>query len=145
MKELICICGCARETVFECKCATAAQLRRQVMDYLEQPGPDGKPVFDMTTQAGQTAAYDAVLDFFVKQYGGEQVLASPRTKLSWLFPALGVLGGFGLLIIVGRRWLSRNAATTAPTAAGGAMTMGSDGAEHDAYADKLDDELADVD
>ncbi|HET9620009.1 MAG TPA: cytochrome c-type biogenesis CcmF C-terminal domain-containing protein [Kofleriaceae bacterium] len=144
MKELICNCGCSRETVFECKCATAAQLRRQVMDYLGQVGPDGKPMFDMTTPAGQDAAYQAVLNFFVKEYGGEQVLASPRTKLSWLFPALGVLGGFGLIIFVGRRWLSRNAAVP-PAAAGGAMAMGSGGAENDAYADKLDDELADVD
>jgi hypothetical protein len=115
------------------------------MDYLGQLGPDGKPMFDMATKAGQDTAYEAVLDFFVKEYGGEQVLATPRNKLSWLFPALGVLGGFGLIIIAGRRWLGRNAATPTPTVTGGAMAMGSEGAENDAYADKLDDELADID
>jgi len=140
MKELLCVCGCARESVFECKCGTAAQLRRQVMDYLGQVNTKGQPTFDLKTQAGRDLAYEAVLDSFVKTYGGEQVLATPRTKASWLFPSLAVVGGLGLLVVAGRRWVGRGAAVAA-TGVAAATVAGED----EAYAEKLDDELADTD
>jgi cytochrome c-type biogenesis protein CcmF len=142
MKELLCVCKCPRESVFDCKCGTAAQLRREVMDYLGQVDDKGQPLFDLKTQAGRDAAYEAVLEYFVKTYGGEQVLATPRTKFSWLLPSLAVVGGLGLLVMAGRRWVGRGAA--APTAAVGAAATVV-GPEDDAYADKLDDELADTD
>jgi cytochrome c-type biogenesis protein CcmF len=140
MKELLCVCGCAREDIFGCKCGTAAQLRRQVMDFLARVDGHGKPVFDLTTQAGRDVAYEAVLDDFVKTYGGEQVLATPRTKFSWLLPSFAVLGGLGLLVAVGRRWIGRGTAVAA-TPPGVAAAV----AEDESYADKLDDELADTD
>jgi cytochrome c-type biogenesis protein CcmF len=147
MKELLCVCGCARENVFDCKCGSAAQLRKQVTDFLGQVNDKGKPVFDLATPAGRDVAYEAVLDYFVKTYGGEQVLATPRTRLSWLLPSLGVLGGFGLLVVAGRRWVGRGSAGTASktAAAATAGSASSTAAEDDAYADKLDDELADTD
>jgi cytochrome c-type biogenesis protein CcmH/NrfF len=139
MRELLCVCGCKRESVFDCKCASAAQLRRQVMDFLGQVDGQGKGMFDLKTAQGRDAAYDAVLDYFVKSYGGEQVLSTPRNNFSWLLPSLAVIGGFGLLVVAGRRWVGRGAAV--------AMTEGAAPviAEDDAYADKLDDELADTD
>jgi cytochrome c-type biogenesis protein CcmF len=140
MKELLCVCGCAREDIFGCKCGTAAQLRRQVMEFLGQVDDHGKPVFDLTTQAGRDVAYEAVLDDFVKIYGGEQVLATPRTKFSWLLPSLAVLGGLGLLVAIGRRWIGRGTAVAA-TPPGVAAAV----SEDESYADKLDDELADTD
>jgi cytochrome c-type biogenesis protein CcmF len=139
MNELLCICGCARESIFSCKCGSAAQLRRQVMDFLAKVDGQGKPVFNLTTEGGRDAAYEAVLDDFVKTYGGEQVLSTPRTKASWLFPSLAVLGGLGLLVVAGRRWVGRGAAAAASRA--GALAAVS---EDEAYADKLDDELADL-
>jgi cytochrome c-type biogenesis protein CcmF len=145
MKELLCVCGCARESVFDCKCGTAAQLRREVMDYIGQVNEHGQPLFDLKTQAGRDAAYDAVLEYFVKTYRGEQVLATPRTKFSWLLPSLAVVGGLGLLVVAGRRWVGRGAAIApgvgATTGAAGPVVASDD----DAYADKLDDELADTD
>jgi len=132
MKELLCVCGCKRESVFDCKCATAAQLRKQITDYLEQ--------FDLASTQGRSQAYDAVLEFFVKTYGGEQVLATPRSQFSWLLPSLAVVGGLGLLVVAGRRWVGRGAAVAA-TDAGAAKIV----AEDETYADKLDDELADTD
>jgi hypothetical protein len=125
--------------VFDCKCASAAQLRRQVMDLLGRFDGSGKPLYDLKTEDGRDDAYNAVLDEFVKVYGGEQVLATPRTKFSWLLPSLGVIGGLGLLVVAGRRWVGRGAADAAPGATATAP------AEDDAYADKLDDELADTD
>ena len=140
MKELLCICGCAREAIYGCKCATAAQLRRQVMDFLGKVDAQGKPVFDLTTPTGRDAAYEAVLDDFVRTYGGEQVLATPRTKFSWLLPSLAVIGGLALLVAVGRRWIGRGSAIAA-TPPGVAAAV----SEDESYADKLDDELADTD
>jgi cytochrome c-type biogenesis protein CcmF len=139
MRELLCVCGCQRESVFDCKCASAAQLRRQVMELLARVDDRGKPLYDLKTSQGRDDAYDGVLDEFIKVYGGEQVLATPRTKFSWLLPSLGVIGGLGLLVVAGRRWVGRSAAVTAPADAGARS------AEDDAYADKLDDELADTD
>ena len=141
MNELLCVCGCARESVFDCKCQSAALLRQQVKDVLAKVDASGKPVFDLATPAGRDVAYEAVLDEFVKVYGGEQVLATPRTKFSWLLPSLGVLGGLGLLVVAGRRWVHRGTAvaTTTTTATAAAVP------EDDAYADKLDDELAGTD
>jgi cytochrome c-type biogenesis protein CcmH/NrfF len=141
MRELLCVCGCARESVFDCKCASAAQLRQQVKDVLAKVDGRGKPAFDLTTVAGRDVAYEAVLDEFVKVYGGEQVLATPRTKFSWLLPSLGVLGGLGLLVVAGRRWVHRGAAAAAATTTATAAAV----PEDDAYADKLDDELAGTD
>jgi cytochrome c-type biogenesis protein CcmF len=150
MRELLCVCGCPRESVFDCKCGSAAQLRKQVTDFLGQVNTQGKPVFDMTTPAGRDAAYASVLDYFVKTYGGEQVLATPRTSVSWLLPSVAVVGGLGLLLVAGRRWIGRTTAvspaTVATGAAGGAAAATvATSAEDDAYADKLDDELADTD
>jgi cytochrome c-type biogenesis protein CcmH/NrfF len=155
MRELLCVCGCARESVFDCKCGSAAQLRKQVMDYIGQVDDKGQRVFNMKTDAGREAAYAAVLEYFVKTYGGEQVLSTPRTRMSWILPSVAVVGGLGLLLVAGRRWIGRGAAI-APTAAGGAATAGVAAAatsaaqpgpasEDDAYTEKLDDELADTD
>src|SRR5262249_17297866 len=57
MKELICICGCPRQNVFDCPCSTAAQLRRQVTEYLGQTDNHGKPLFDLSTASGRETAY----------------------------------------------------------------------------------------
>jgi cytochrome c-type biogenesis protein CcmF len=136
MKELICVCGgCKRETVFACKCSSAAQMRRSVIDFLAQ--------FDLKSPEGRETAYSAVLDHFVKEYDGEHVLATPRSSASWLLPSLAVIGGLGLLVVAGRRWVGRGAAVA--TTAGAAPAVAAAATEDDAYADKLDDELADTD
>ena len=142
MKELLCVCGCKRESFFDCKCATAAQLRQQVIELVEQVDASGKPIYDLASEHGRDVAYQAVLDFFVQQYKGEQVLATPRTQFSWLFPSVAVIGGLGLLVVAGRRFVGRGAAAAqgaSTTAVAPAATT-----EDAAYADKLDDELAET-
>jgi cytochrome c-type biogenesis protein CcmF len=130
MKELLCPCGgCTRQNLFTCDCSTAAQLRKKVTDMVLAQ--------DLSTEAGRQQAYDAVIKSFVNEYGGEQVLATPSSQFSWLFPSLAAVGGLGLLFVVGRRWIRSGTATAVlavpPPAAG----------EDEAYADKLDDELRD--
>lgn len=138
MKEILCVCGCPRESVFDCKCKTAADLRGQIMEMVNGRDPSGKPLFDLNSPEGRQKAYDAVLTEFVSRYGGEQVLATPRSKFSWLFPSLAVVGGLGLIFVVGRRMVGRGKAVN--TAAVAAKPV-----EDEAYTDKLDDELAGVD
>ena len=139
MKELLCVCGCPRESIFDCKCQTAADLRGKVMAFLNQRDGSGRPMFDLATPDGRDKAYSAVLDSFVSEYGGEQVLSTPRSQFSWLLPSLAVVGGLGLLVTVGRRWVGRGQAIAATASTAAKLP------EDDAYADKLDDELAETD
>jgi cytochrome c-type biogenesis protein CcmF len=138
MQEVICICGCPRESIYDCKCARAAELRGLVLQFLNQRDASGKPMFDLETSEGRDRAYDAVLDWYIEAYGGEHVLLTPRSKVAWILPALAVVGGLSLLVGVGIRFTRRGRAVqvaTAPTTT----------VEDDEYADKLDDELAKTD
>ncbi|HEU0031621.1 MAG TPA: cytochrome c-type biogenesis CcmF C-terminal domain-containing protein [Kofleriaceae bacterium] len=127
MQELLCVCGCPRESIFDCKCATAAKLRGKVLDYMATQ--------DLKSDAGRDRAYAGILDSFVKEYGGEQVLATPRSKATWILPTLAVVGGLGLLVAVGKSLISRGKVVAA-------KAPSTELVEDDNYADKLDDELA---
>ncbi len=133
MKELLCPCGCARQNVLECDCATAAQLRGQVQSLMLGA--------NLSDDSHRKAAYDQVMGSFVKEYG-EKMLMTPRSDLSWLFPSIAAVGALGVLVVAGRRWMARGRAHAelVPAVANGATV-----AESDAYADKLDDELAETD
>jgi len=110
-----------------------------VIDLVNERDASGQPRFDLSTKAGRERAYQHALDQYVAQYG-TQALATPKSSFSWLLPSLGVIGGLGLLLVVGRRFIGRGkdepAAPLPPT---GASTT------DDVYADKLDDELAKTD
>jgi cytochrome c-type biogenesis protein CcmF len=130
MKELICPCGCARQEIFGCDCATAADLRGKVLAILG--------AYDLETPQGKKDGYNAVLAQFVKEYS-ESVLATPKSNVSWLLPSVAAVGALALLIIGGRRWIKRGVATPA------AVTSGAASAADESYVDKLDDELAETD
>jgi cytochrome c-type biogenesis protein CcmF len=128
MKELVCMCGgCSRESLWECKCAFAAEERRRVLEMLADLRSTGMK---------EDAATQRVIQAFVAEYGGDQVLSTPRNRMSWLFPSFAVVGGLGLLFAVGYRWVrrGRNTLAAAPAAP-----------EDETYAERLDDELRDAD
>jgi len=127
MKELVCPCGCARQSIYACDCESAAKLRGRVLAMLAEQDKG-----DFNQQA-----YDAVLGAFVSEYG-EKVLATPKSKFPWLLPMLAAVGGLALLFFAGRRWMTRDAGEAKPAAPGAA-------AVDDKYADKLEDELAELD
>ena len=128
MGELLCPCGCARQSILDCPCGTAADLRGKVMALMAGA--------DLSSPTGRDRAYNSVLAAFKAEYG-ESVWSTPRSSAPWLFPMLAAVGGLGLLYVVGRRFVARSAATAsaAPPVK----------AEDETYADKLDDELADTD
>lgn len=132
MKELICMCGgCQRETLFACKCGFAAMERKKVLETVA--------LYDTTTERGRIEAHHAVIDMFLRQYGGEDVLATPRSSMTWLVPYVAILGGLIVISVIALRFARRGAgAVTAAAASGGKV-------EDEKYADKLDDELRDHD
>jgi cytochrome c-type biogenesis protein CcmF len=131
MKELVCLCGgCKREDIYSCKCGYAANERKRVNELLS-----GK---DLSTEAAQKAAYDSVIKAFVATYGGEQVLNTPTNQMSWILPSLAVVGGLGLLLGVGYGWVRRGQTRLGQMIATPASV-------DPTYADRLDDELRDVD
>ncbi|MEZ4358622.1 MAG: cytochrome c-type biogenesis CcmF C-terminal domain-containing protein [Kofleriaceae bacterium] len=131
MKELVCLCGgCKREDIYSCKCGYAAGERQKVNEMLR-----GK---DLSTEAGRQQAYDEVIRAFVANYGGEHVLNTPTNSMSWLLPSLAAIGGLGLLLGVGLRWVRRGQATLGQLSAAPAEI-------DPEYGDRLDDELRDVD
>ena len=134
MKELVCMCGgCQRESLYDCKCGYAADKRREVLALLQGE--------DLKSEAGKKKAYDKVIGAFVREFGGEQVLSTPSSKLTWALPAVAVIGGLGLLLVAGRRWVGRGRRHFI-TADGKNIDVK---AEDQAYADRLDDELSEVD
>ena len=135
MKELVCLCGgCQRENIGECRCGYAAQERRKVMALLAGQ--------DLSTPEGQQAAYDAVVEAFVAEYGGRHVLATPQSSASWMIPYAAIAGGLVLLFGVGRRMVVRGRAQARENAAVGKLA---ETPEDQEYAEMLDDELRDTD
>jgi cytochrome c-type biogenesis protein CcmF len=127
MKELICLCGgCKRETLHDCKCGYAAKYREKVLTLMAAARARG---------LDDDRASAEVMNAFVKEFGGE-VLATPRSQLTWLVPSIAAIGGLALLVVVGMRWVGRGSKKLAATPAV---------PEDENYAERLDDELRDTD
>lgn len=129
MKQLVCMCGgCKRETLYECRCSFAKQARCQVLSMLDEAHKVG---------ASEDKAYEAVVDAFVKEYGGNHVLVTPKSSLSWLVPYVAIGGGLVLLYGFGRRWVKYGQQEV--------QALQPLSEEDEEYAEILDDELRDTD
>ena len=93
----------------------------------------------MTKPGGPAAAEKAVRDAFIREYGGEDVLATPRGKSTWLVPYLAIVGGLVVLGVITASFVKRGRAASAAAAAAPATPV------DEKYADRLDDELRDHD
>jgi cytochrome c-type biogenesis protein CcmF len=146
MKELLCPCGCKRESIFICKCGPASDLRSWIQSMINEQDAQGRPRFDLSSKSGRDAAYDYALDSYVARFGTE-ALATPRSSFSWLLPSIAVVGGLGLLFVAGRRIIARGHGEVAgaPAAAAAAPSPAKPISTEDKYVDKLEDELADTD
>jgi cytochrome c-type biogenesis protein CcmF len=131
--EIICMCGtCGRKRVGECTCSTAEAMRTEIAGLVA---------------AGKT--YDEVVDFYVKKYGSQEVLAAPIDKgfnrLAWLLPY--AVGFVGILVVggVAVRWTRHGRVeSTSGVALAGAGAPADDPATQQRL-EKLDDELRDLD
>ncbi|HET6613004.1 MAG TPA: heme lyase CcmF/NrfE family subunit [Kofleriaceae bacterium] len=137
MEEIVCLCGgCPHEAIATCKCGVAAQNRRDVLKLLG--------TFGLLDEATRGEAHDEVIAAFVKQAGGQHILAMPINegfnRLAWAVPYAALAGALVLLYGVGRRWVRRGENQLAVAATEGAPT-----AEDEDYADRFDDELREID
>jgi cytochrome c-type biogenesis protein CcmH len=134
MQELRCMCNCPRESIFDCKCGWAAKLRGQINEIIDARDQGGRPIYDLETDDGKRKAYDAVLEWYVGKYGSGALL-TPQSAAAWILPVVAIVGGLGLLLVVGRRFIGRGRAVASATKPVATV-------EDDEYADKLDDELS---
>ena len=102
-EAIICMCGtCGRQSLTECTCSTAAEMRAEIAGLVAQ---------------GQTK--DEVIQYYIAKYGSQEPLAAPIDKgfnrLAWLFPyAIGGIGAMtGAFMLV--KW-SRQPAVARPAA-----------------------------
>jgi len=123
--HIVCMCGtCGRKRVGECTCGVAAGQREEIAGLVAQ---------------GKT--FDEVVDYFVKKYGSQEVLAMPIdegfNRLAWAFPYLAGLAGIVLVGGIAVRWSRRSdGLTSAPVPAAPANAE---------LESKLDDALRDLD
>jgi cytochrome c-type biogenesis protein CcmF len=125
--ELMCMCGGCMRPMNDCpmepNCHGLTEQRAKIDEMLAK-GMDN----------------DAVLAAFVKDYGGQHVLAAPIDKgfnrLAWFFPYfLGVAGAVGIAVAA-IKWTRRNGPAEEPDAAE---------RQDAAMNQRLDDELRDLD
>jgi cytochrome c-type biogenesis protein CcmF len=136
MARMVCMCGCTREALYDCKCGLAAQEREKVL--LAMAG------FDLLTPGGREQAKESVLTAYQDRFHGQHALIVPNDegagRLAWLIPYLLVASGLGLLYAAARRWVKRGRSDMAAEGASAASTP-----ENESYAELLDDELRDTD
>ncbi|HWM86893.1 MAG TPA: cytochrome c-type biogenesis CcmF C-terminal domain-containing protein [Kofleriaceae bacterium] len=138
MAKMVCMCGCTRETLHDCKCAVAAVEREKVLKMMAP--------FDLMSEKGRLDAMETVLAAYQERFQGQHALIVPKDegagRLAWLVPYALVAGGLGLLYAAGRRWVKRG---RTDMAAEGARASSAEAPENEGYAELLDDELRDTD
>jgi hypothetical protein len=122
--QIMCLCGGCRAPLNDCpmqNCHSKVPQKERLHDYVEQ---------------GMNR--DAIVAAFVKEYGGQDVLAAPIDKgfnrLAWLFPYLVGAGSAFAVGFVAVRFARRHDTTQEAPAA-----------DDPALEERLDDELRDLD
>jgi cytochrome c-type biogenesis protein CcmH len=119
------MCGtCGRKLIGECTCGTAAMMRNEVSELVD----DGK-------------TRDEVFQYFIAKYGSQEPLAMPLdegfNRLAWLFPYLLGISGAVVVGTVALRWSSREASEESVPLAATVVDA--------KLAARLDDELRNLD
>jgi len=141
LKDLICLCGCPRESLFDCKCGFAAGERETVIGIL------GK--HDLSTEAGRVEARKDVIEQMIAKDAAENggtgrhiLMVVPDegfNKLAWAIPYLGFAGALALIFSVSRRWVRTGNDQLIANSDGKLLDEDLD------YSDILDDELRETD
>lgn len=138
--SLICTCGCPRETLGTCTCDFAHARRNELRALLEE----GK-------------ALEVIQELYAKRYGSHALAVPPNTggsRALWALPLFGIVAAAGGVAVALARWRRRGGPPGGPGsggAAGGGAGGGAAGGPPagtgapDAYDDKLDRELEELD
>lgn len=127
--NLICACGCPRETLGTCTCGYANERRDELRTMLAQ---------------GQTV--QAIQEAYGKRFGSNYLALPPNSgasRLIWALPLLAFVAGAGLVVVLLRRWTLRG--RSAALAADAKSVDENPERKRDAYDDKLDDQLRELD
>jgi len=104
-QDVVCACGCPRQSIYDCGCRTAAELRGRVLDELARLGASA---FDLTTEDGRTGASREILHVLASDAGGAAPSGGGQNALPWMV----VVASLGLtVVVVVRRRRARSAAT----------------------------------
>lgn len=119
--EMICHCGCPRQTVADCVCGMADEIREGIWTEL---------------QAGKAA--DQVVDAYVTEHGS-QFRSMPQKKglglAAWALPWASILLAGACVLPVVRRW---SRVPAAPDVAPASLPP-------DGYQSRIDEEIHDLD
>jgi len=89
-RTILCDCGCHPQSVYDCACGRAAELRDEIAGMI---------------RSGQSGA-DVIEAFVARQ--GEQIRIAPLARgfnlIAWIGPAFLFLGAAAALVLVLRRW-----------------------------------------
>ena len=123
---LICMCGCPRETLGTCACEYGGERREELRAMLAK---------GMDIQAIQKAYAD--------RFGTHAVALPPNSgasRLIWAAPLVALIAGaFGIVRLM-RKWSKKGVADAAA-----AKAKPGESTKRDAYDERLDDELKELD
>jgi len=124
--SLLCTCGCPRETLGTCTCDYASERRDQLRAMIDQG-----------------MGMEAIQQAYVAKFGAQALAVPPNSgasRLVWALPIVLVIGGAYFAVRMLRRWSKRGAESAAALGAPSKKA-----AVRDAYDDKLDQELEELD
>ena len=104
MKELLCPCGCARQSILDCPCGTAAELRGKIMAMMAGADLSSEAGRDRRVRRGARDVQDRLRASRCCRRHEQRAVA---------LPVLAAIGGLGLLLVVGRRFVTRGAIAVA--------------------------------
>lgn len=102
-RTLLCDCGCSPQSVHDCACGRAAEMRNEIAAQV-RGGRTGQQILDEAVARN-----------------GEKVLIAPRASgfnvVAWLAPMFALVFGTAGVFALARRWRKPAAALPAPPAA----------------------------
>jgi cytochrome c-type biogenesis protein CcmH/NrfF len=124
---ILCDCGCHPQSVHECACGRAAEMRDEIAGALNTGGPGGTRQSASQVIAGYVARH------------GEKIRIAPTTRgfnlVAWLGPGIGFLIAGIVVALALRRWRGAVPALPAPAGEPSAALV------DDAYVKRLAREL----
>jgi hypothetical protein len=103
-QDVVCSCGCPRQSIYDCNCRTAAELRGRVLDELARLGVSA---FDLTTEDGRNGASREIVRALANDAGGAGSSGGGQNTITWIF----VMVSLGIVVVVAvRRRGTRSAA-----------------------------------
>jgi len=105
--EVLCYCGCARQTVHECSCSVAMDLRTD---------------WERRLASGETA--DMLIASYITEHGEQSRNAPPRkglNLLAWFGPGIAIALAGTVTMVVIAVWAARGRRAREAAAGGGAL------------------------